>query len=335
MKDPVTGIEYPLEWVRRCGKGGDLEMVRKGLAVLTSDGSILLRGFTTGTSAAAACSAAILSGAGISLKEVDVLLPCGIEVSVPVRAARGLATCSKFPGDYPDDATANIEFMASLIEFGDDLLLRVGEGIGRWDRDTPRFKKGEPAISSSARECIMNAMRRACGKVGKEGAEVHLRAVNGEAIARGTLNGKVGVIGGISVLGSTGLVEPWDDHLGKDVMERVRVAPNVVVTTGRIGLAHARRRYPDREVVLIGARIEEALNARCEDITLFGLPALIIHWLFPDILVGTVHRTVEELVLSPEGKEVIGSSLAEFKRRYPRARAVLIDRSGNELGATK
>ncbi|MBI0584278.1 MAG: cobalt-precorrin-5B (C(1))-methyltransferase [Methanomassiliicoccus sp.] len=327
MIDPVSGFRYPEAWVSLCTDPCDREMVRDGRGVLTSDGRMLRRGFTTGTTAAAACAAAILSLDG-DVRSVNVRLACGITYPVEVSGRDGTASCFKYSGDYPDDATAGIEFRASFVRFQDGAAVDAGQGIGRWDRDTPRYLKGAPAISRTALDCILGAIGSACQVRGEIGALVHLQAIDGERIALSTLNGRIGVVGGISVLGSTGLVEPWDDHLGQDSVDRARRAERAVVTTGRVGLRHARLRYPDREVILVGANIGPVLDSREEGLTLFGLPALIIRFIDPAVLEGSGHRTIEELVSSPQGRDVVRASIESFKRRYPGHGIAIIDRDG-------
>lgn len=333
MIDPVSKFEYPDAWVSLCRDEADLSLVRSGLSILTSDGKVLRRGFTTGTTAAAACQAAIASLGADDLRSVEVRTASGIVVEVGVKADDGTASCRKYSGDYPDDVTAGIEFRARFMRFQDRAAVDVGKGIGRWDHDTPRYLKGEPAISTPALECILASITEACRAREEKGALVYLEATDGERIALGTLNGRIGVIGGISVLGSTGFVEPWDDHLGQDSIERVRRAEKAVVTTGRVGLRFARLQYPDREVVLVGANIKAAMNSKPRGIVLFGLPALIIKFIDPSVLEGSGCRTVEELVMSDEGPEVVHSSVLRFKSMYPGHGIVLIDRSGRVLEA--
>jgi cobalt-precorrin-5B (C1)-methyltransferase len=332
MIDPVSKFKYPDAWVSLCRDKADLELVQGGLAVLTSDGTVLRRGFTTGTTAAAACRATIESLDGNELKSVNVRLACGITTPVGVVAGDGVASCFKYSGDYPDDATAGIEFRARFVRFQDGVALDVGNGIGRWDHKTPRYGKGSPAISHTAMYCIASSIASACAAYGEQGALIRLEAVDGERIALRTLNGRIGVVGGISVLGSTGLVEPWDDHLGQDSVERARKAEQAVVTTGRVGLRYARLKYPDREVVLIGAKIQATLDSRSDGLVLFGLPALIIRFIDPTVLDGTGHRTIEELVSSEEGRRVIHTSVERFKLRYPGHSIAIIDRQGQVLG---
>ncbi|HXX55417.1 MAG TPA: cobalt-precorrin-5B (C(1))-methyltransferase, partial [Methanoregula sp.] len=260
MRDPVTGFEYPAEWAGRCREQDKLQLVKGGLAVLTASGTVLLRGFTTGTTAAAAGKAAVLSLKG-STDFVDLKLPCGLVAGVSVTGESGRASCRKFSGDYPGDATSGIEFVAEAVPGGTGMTLIAGNGIGRFGRDTSRFRKGEPAISPPARECIESAIREAMECTGIDGVTVTISAPDGAEVARGTLNQKVGVMGGISVLGTTGFVEPWDDHLTESVMERIAAARNPVLTTGRTGLKYSRLLFPEREAILVGGKIGEALAA--------------------------------------------------------------------------
>jgi cobalt-precorrin-5B (C1)-methyltransferase len=85
MRDPVTGFDYPEAWVKKCSSPDLLRLAEEGLAVLTSSGTVIRRGYTTGTTAAAACKAAILSLSGV-VTSVPVHIPCGLVVSVTVFA---------------------------------------------------------------------------------------------------------------------------------------------------------------------------------------------------------------------------------------------------------
>jgi cobalt-precorrin-5B (C1)-methyltransferase len=331
MRDPVTGFDYPEAWVKKCSSPDLLILAEEGLAVLTSSGKVIRRGYTTGTTAAAACKAAILSLSGV-VTSVPVHLPCGLVVEVPVSGFSGSASCKKFAGDYPDDVTAGCEFIAKASSLPEGIQLVPGAGIGRFSRDTPRFKKGEPAISPAPLECILTSMQEAIDQAGLFGARVNLRIPLGAEIAKKTLNPRVGVKGGISVLGTTGLVEPWDDHLLESMRERVSAACNVVLTTGRTGLRYARLLYPDHEVVLVGGKIKEALDAAKGEVILFGLPALILRYINPHILDGTGYATVEEFAGSPASHPAMQSNLTVFKKEYPRVRVIMVNRDGAIIG---
>lgn len=331
MRDPVTGFDYPETWVTKCKTPGLLCMVDEGLAVLTASGTVLRRGYTTGTTAAAACKGAILSFSG-SVTSVPVRIPCGLIVEVPVSGISGTASCKKYAGDYPADITAGCEFIAKATIRPEGITLVPGAGIGRFSRDTPRYKKGEPAISPAPLECILTAIQEAVDQAGFSGVSVDLHIPKGSELAQKTLNPRVGVEGGISVLGTTGLVEPWDDHLEESIRERVSAAGNPVLTTGRIGLRYARLQFPDHEVVLVGGKISEALDAAHGDVILFGLPALILRYINPHILEGTGYATIEEFAASSAFYPALQSNLSAYKKERPRVRVVLVNREGAIIG---
>lgn len=332
MKDPVTGFEYPGIWVDRCASPDDLRRAEQGFGILTSSGTVLRRGFTTGTTAAAAAKAAVLS-----LKNdcgpVRISLPCGITADVPANGHAGIGRSAKDAGDYPADVTAGLEFVAEA-SFGaaGSITVTFGEGIGRFSRDTPRYRKGTPAVSPPALSCIVRSVQEALEETGISGIAVHITAPRGRDIATKTLNPRMGVEGGISVLGTTGLVEPWDDHLTESAVERIAAAGRPVITTGRVGLRFSRLLYPDREVILVGGRLKEALDAARGDVILCGLPALILRHINPRILDGTGYSTVEELAVSPRFPAVLAAALRKFRQVRPRVTVVLINREGAVIG---
>ena len=208
----------------------------------------------------------------------------------PVDANGGRATGRKFGGDYPSDVTAGIEFVAEAVPYSHGVHLVFGEGVGRFSRDTPRYKKGGPR-----REPAGTRMPALFGPGSTRyhrasRVRVTLHIPEGREVGQQTLNPRVGVEGGISVLGTTGLVEPWDDHLTESMAERVAAADHPVLTTGRVGLRYARLLFPGRDVILIGGKIGEALAASRGKVVLCGLPALILRYISPGILDGTVQQ---------------------------------------------
>jgi len=332
MRDPVNGFDYPVSWVERCTVPAELLLAEQGLAVLTSSGTVLRRGFTTGTTAAAACKAAILSLSGNAISSVSIHIPCGLTVEVPVDAYAGKSSCKKYAGDYPSDLTAGLNFVAEAFPLLKGIHFIPGDGIGRFSRDTPRYRKGDPAISPAPLQCIQASIEEAVGALGLSGIRVMLHIQNGADVGKKTLNPRVGVEDGISILGTTGLVEPWDDHLEESVCGRVSAAQDLVITTGRIGLRYARLLFPEREVILIGSKIGAALDAAQGDIILCGLPALILRHINPQILDGTGYATVEEFAASPSFEPVMHDTLFRFKKERPTVHVVLVDRKGAVIG---
>lgn len=331
MKDPITGFEYPDTWVGKCRSKENLLLVMRGLAVLTSSGRVLRRGFTTGTTAAAAAKAAVLS-LKKETKTVSVTLPGGLPVEVPAQGRSGTGSSVKFGGDYPADVTAGLEFRAEAVREDGAITILFGEGIGRFSRDTPRYRKGTPAVSPPALSCIMQSVREALDAIGESGISVRISAPLGRTTAEKTLNPRMGVDGGISVLGTTGLVEPWDDHLTESTIERVAAADRPVLTTGRVGLRFSRLLFSEREVILIGGKLKESLDAARGEVTLCGLPALILRFIDPHILDGTGYQTVEEFSASPQFAPLLKKTLRKFRKTRPGVTVILINREGRIIG---
>lgn len=301
MRDPVSGFEYPDTWVQTCKSPDEIKLVEKGYAVLTSTGDILRRGFTTGTTAAAAAKAAILSLKGPLSGTIQIVTPSGIMVEVPVTGSDGLGICAKYSGDYPSDVTSGaiFEAEASPDPSVPGITFTTGTGVGIWTRDNPRYRKGTPAISTSAHREIMDAISEAMTETGISGIRIRLSVIEGDRIAKKTLNERVGVSNGISVLGSTGMVEPWDDHLEESTLDQVRRSDHPVLTTGRIGMRYARMLFPERQIILVGSKIGSALSVTGGETIICGLPALILKYINPSFLDGTGFQTVEEMISSP------------------------------------
>lgn len=331
ITDPVTGFVYPEEWTARCASPEALTLAASGLGVLTASGAVLRRGFTTGTTAAAACTAAVLSLRN-PVSDVAVALPCGLAFTVSAPGRKGIGSARKDAGDYFSDVTAGLLFVAAAKPARTGLAVEAGEGIGRFVRDTPRFRAGAAAISETAMASILQGIRGAMAATGIPGVRVRLSIPDGAAVAGKTLNPRIGIEGGISVLGSTGLVEPWDDHLTGSAFERIRGADRVVLTTGRIGLRYSRLLFPDREAVLVGVNLGRALDEARGDTVICALPGLVMKFIDPGILEGTGCGTVEELTATPAWPGIMARAFARFRADRPGVRVVIVDRNGCIMG---
>ena len=244
----------------------------------------------------------------------------------------GTGTAYKYSGDYKNDITSGLHFSAKAVETGSGIHFTAGEGVGRFERETPRYKIGDPAISPPAMNMILRSIKEAAEILDLNGVSVELSIPKGREIGEQTLNPKVGVMGGVSVLGSTGLVEPWDDHLSEDVFERIRNTDTPVLTTGRTGLRYSRMLFPDNEVVLVGKFMGRAIEAANGRAILCGLPALILKFINPAILDGTGYKTVEELTMSDKWESILKENLNDYKKKMPGMRVVIIGRNGEIIG---
>ncbi len=330
IRDPLSGFIYPEDWLLNCNEPEILDGLKKGHLILTSSGKILRRGYTTGTTAAAACKGAILS-LKETLNSVNIITSSGLIVELPVECRNGTCEAVKYSGDYIADATKGIIIKATAACGNNGLILETGAGIGTNTRKTTRYNPGDPAISPKALECIQKAMEEAIGRIQEKDIRVKLSIPDGEKIAKLTLNPSLGITGGISVLGTTGFVEPWDEHLTSSILERVSELHDPVLTTGRTGLVYAHRMFPDHCVILIGKNIKDAINASNGNPVLIGLPALILKFFNPDILLGTGSLSVEELMTTPLWDIRLNETLEFAHEKYPLLSIIILDRSGNVL----
>ncbi|KAB1089571.1 cobalt-precorrin-5B (C(1))-methyltransferase [Neorhizobium galegae] len=178
------------------------------------DGKNLRRGWTTGTCAAAASKAAclaLLSGKFPDL--VEVTLPGGQTPSFALaveETGEGFARVGivKDAGDDPDVTHgALIKSTVRRGAAGSGIIFKAGEGVGTVTRAGLPLPVGEPAINPVPRKMIAQAIAEVAG--GEADFEVEISVADGEKIAEKTLNGRLGILGGISILGTTGIVIPF------------------------------------------------------------------------------------------------------------------------------
>jgi len=227
----------------------------------------LRRGITTGTCAAAAAKAAaiVLAGGGVpsgSPLEVDVRLRGGETVRVPVLYVRSsleplvvTAAVRKDAGDDPD-VTHGLEVRASL-SWGDTagVTFVAGEGVGTVTKPGLQVPPGQPAINPVPREMIVAAIR----DVTARGVRVEISIPGGREIAAKTFNPRLGIEGGLSILGTTGIVRPYCTRALQDALKcalDVAAACGVaapVLAPGNIGARAAGRHFLLREEQVIEA----------------------------------------------------------------------------------
>jgi cobalt-precorrin-5B (C1)-methyltransferase len=327
--DPVTGFQIPNSWIRACPDPEVLQKIQSGRWVLLSSGLLLQRGLTTGTTAAAACKGAVLS-----LKRpvdcLEVMTPAGIRVSLPVVGKDGSCVAVKDAGDHQFDVTRGLEMVAQARP-AEKTALETGSGVGMIVGRGLCDEVGRPAISPSARQQIMNAIVEGLEEIGKDHVRLELSVPRGLELAKETLNPELGIMGGISILGSTGFVEPWNDHFTSDRALELKGAKRVVVTTGRTGLKFSRILFPDHKAVLMGSQLDRLEFSKDQESILCGLPALILKWAWPRVLEGTNYGTVAEMAEKEPQHGNIARALERAKKKLPHTRIVLLHKDGRIL----
>jgi cobalt-precorrin-5B (C1)-methyltransferase len=211
----------------------------------------LRTGWTTGTCASAAAKAAAIALAtGTPPRQVDVALPGGARVTFPVEAA-GPATCVvlKDAGDDPDCTDgARVTAAVSWRRSGEkDPLLVAGSGVGTITLPGLGLPVGAPAINPVPRRMIVASLGEAVDRP----VQVSFSVPGGEEMAARTTNARLGIVGGISILGTTGIVRPFSTAAYRaSVVQQVDVAAaqghdHMVLATGSRSERAAQRLLPD------------------------------------------------------------------------------------------
>jgi len=242
---------------------------------VTSEQKKLRDGITTGASAAAAAQAAvILLFRGEEVKWAKVTNPKGKEIVVPVESVElkgngARAVVIKDGGDDPD-VTSGLEIMASVEKIKEGIVITGGPGVGKATKPGLQVPVGEPAINPVPRLMITGAVRDYLPE--GVGVRVEVSVPGGEEAARRTLNPKLGIIGGISILGTTGIVEPMSEEaFKKSLVPQISMSiafgySSVCLTPGRLGERWAVEKLgiPSEAVIQMSNFVGYMLNA-CAD----------------------------------------------------------------------
>jgi cobalt-precorrin-5B (C1)-methyltransferase len=225
----------------------------------------LRRGWTTGacaTAAAKAAYAALLSG--VFPDPVEVTLPRGERVAFALAEAvrdadSARAGVAKDAGDDPDVTHgALVRAIVTHAAPGTGVVFRAGPGVGTITRPGLPLPPGEPAINPVPRQMIRTAIVEVAQSHDAPGdIIVEISIPDGEALAQRTLNPRLGIIGGLSILGTTGIVVPyscaaWIDsiHRGIDVARAMGIQ-HIAGATGNTSEVAIRTLHDLPDVALI------------------------------------------------------------------------------------
>lgn len=177
--------------------------------------STLRRGWTTGACATAATKGALLRlWGGAFPAEVGLVLPRGetpVFALTDMASGLGWAECGivKDAGDDPD-VTHGATVLVRVREAGQGVSFRAGPGVGTVTRPGLPVPVGEPAINPVPRAMIGAVVAELAARFGTHGnVEVTISVPGGEALAEKTWNPRLGIVGGLSILGTTGVVRPF------------------------------------------------------------------------------------------------------------------------------
>ena len=214
-------------------------------------------GFTTGACAAAAAKAATRALVrGVVLSEIETTLPNRMRITFPLKRSEldpPRATCSviKDAGDDPDcthgaEMTATVELTSQA-----GVEIRGGDGVATVTKPGLGLEVGAPAVNPVPRKNITEMVEEELAGSAARGAIVLLTVPGGEEMAKETLNARLGLVGGISILGTSGIVRPYSTAAFKaSIIQGIDVAyqrghRTLVVTTGGKSEAYATKLHPD------------------------------------------------------------------------------------------
>ena len=246
-------------------------------------------GYTTGSCAAlAAAGAAELLLTGQAPETLTLLTPGGLRIeTTPVfcRMEGDRAACAvqKDAGDDPD-VTDGILIVATVGRTAEGITIDGGEGIGKVTRHGLDRAVGEAAINSVPRRMIFAAMETLCDELNYSGGlKVVISAPEGREIAKKTFNPMLGIEGGISILGTSGIVEPMSEQAIVDTIAleiRQNAASGnrrLILCPGNYGLDFLSREMPELEAIprvkcsnYIGDALDLAILEGMEEVLLIG-----------------------------------------------------------------
>lgn len=267
-------------------------------------------GMTTGTCAAAAATAAameLLQNKKSSV--IKVRTPKGISVLVPVMRSFGTDreveyVVEKDSGDDPDVTNhALIYACVSRLEPEDEigryefrspaypnLFLDGGEGIGRVTREGLEQQIGQAAINVVPRSMIFESVAGVLEESDESGSlRIVIRVPDGEELAKRTFNGQLGIKGGISILGTSGIIEPMSERAIVDTIElQIRQlsgqgVKRLLVTPGNYGQAYGKK--------FLGFSMEQSV--KCSNYIGETLDMAVSYGMESVVLIGNIGKLVK------------------------------------------
>ncbi len=215
---------------------------------IVKGGKKLRLGCTTGSCAAAAAkAAACLLLTGCPMEQATLVTPKGVRIALPVQTLQTAAdsvTCAveKDQSDDPDVTRGALITATVSRTGGSGVTIDGGEGVGRVTKPGLDQPVGAAAINSVPRQMILEGVEEIRALADSRcGLRVEISVPGGEALAKKTFNPRLGILGGISILGTTGIVEPMSQRA---LIETIRVelrqrreggAEYVLLTPGNYG----------------------------------------------------------------------------------------------------
>lgn len=215
---------------------------------IIKDNKKLRYGYTTGSCAAAATKAAlIMLFEKVNVECINLMTPKGILLNLKVydiHIEDNFVSCAikKNSGDDPDITNGILIYSKVQKNSQNKINIIGGIGVGKVTKKGLEQPVGQYAINSVPRKMIKDEVSKICNEFNyKNGVDITIFVPNGEDIAKKTFNPKLGIIGGISILGTTGIVEPMSEEALKETIHieiKMKAKNNykyIIMTPGNYG----------------------------------------------------------------------------------------------------
>lgn len=261
-------------------------MSENGLDTLWHNGKSYRKGYTTGSCATAAAKvAALMALRQQVINQVSIVTPSGITLRLNVEqplicGQQASAAIRKDGGDDVDATHGMLIFAQVALNDSGSITIGGGEGVGTVTRKGIGLPIGSAAINRTPRQTIEQAVREVIGP--ERGADIVIFAPEGEERAQKTYNGRLGILGGISIIGTTGIVTPmseesWKRSLALELeMKRAQGMTSVILVPGNHGERFVQEHMQiDAERVVtmsnfVGYMLQEAQRLGFQRVVLVG-----------------------------------------------------------------
>ena len=283
-------------------------------------------GYTTGS-----CAAGAAKGAAYGLLQgtipdsIDLLTPADVTLQLNLlhrKVGNGFAECAvrKYSGDDPDITNGCEIHVRVERSSGNGIRFIAGDGVGTVTKPGLQIPQGEPAINPVPRSMIKQSLEEVLGTL--SGMDVRVTVPEGKKLAKKTFNGRLGIVDGISIIGTTGIVRPMSlDSFKVSLLCGLDVAKaagheSVVLVPGSIGETGFKRHFEiegDQIIQMsnfIGFMLDETVKRGFKNVIIGGHPGKLAKLIRGDFYTHSSNsKPANDILINIFKKEKIDSSV--------------------------
>ncbi len=283
-------------------------------------------GYTTGS-----CAAGAAKGAAYGLFQgaipdtVDLTIPADVKLKLSLihrRVGKDFAECAvrKYSGDDPDVTNGCEVYVRVTRSEANGIRFMGGDGVGLVTKPGLQIPQGEPAINPVPRSMIKGSLKEVLGKHG--GLDISVSVPGGKKLAKKTFNGRLGIVDGISIIGTTGIVRPMSlDSFKVSLLCGLDVAKaaghdSIVLVPGSIGETGFLKHFNISKYQVIqmsnfvGFMLDEAVKRGFSNVIIGGHPGKLAKLIRGDFNThSSKSKPANDILIKIFKREKIGSAL--------------------------